>query len=244
MGEPGVGKTRLFYEFTRSHRTRGWLVLDSRSVSWGKATAYLPLSDLLKLYFQVEERDEARKIREKVAGKLVTLDTALGPTLPAFLTLLDVPVEEAAWQALDPPQRRQRTLEAMKRLWLRESQVQPLLLVVENLHWIDAETQAFLDNLIESLPAGQILLLVNYRPDYQHGWGSRTYYMQLRLDPLPHDSAEELLDVLVGEDASLHPLRRLLIERTEGNPFFLEESVRALFDQGVLVPQAVEASGP
>jgi class 3 adenylate cyclase/predicted ATPase len=235
MGEPGVGKTRLFYEFIRSHRTRGWLVLESRSVSWGKATAYLPLSDLLKLYFQVEERDEARTIREKVAGKLVTLDTALGPTLPAFLTLLDIPVEEASWQALDPPQRRQRTLEAMKRLVLRESQVQPLLLVVENLHWIDAETQAFLDSVIESLPTGRILLLVNYRPDYQHGWGSRTYYMQLRLDPLPRESAEELLDVLVGDDASLHPLRRMLIERTEGNPFFLEESIRTLVETQGLV---------
>jgi predicted ATPase/class 3 adenylate cyclase len=235
MGDPGVGKTRLFYEFTRSHRTRAWLVLESRSVSWGKAAAYLPLSDLLKLYFQVDERDEVRKIREKVAGKLVTLDTALGPTLPAFLTLLDVPVEDASWQALDPPQRRQRTLEAIKRLLLRESQVQPLLLVFENLHWIDAETQAFLDSLIESLPTGQILLLVNYRPDYQHGWGSRTYYMQLRLDPLPRESAQELLDALLGDEASLHPLRRLLIERTEGNPFFLEESVRTLVETRVLV---------
>jgi len=235
VGEPGVGKTRLFYEFTRSPRTRGWLVLESRSVSWGKATAYLPLSDLLKLYFQIEDRDEARKIREKVTGKLVTLDTALGPTLPAFLALLDVPVEDASWQALDPPQRRQRTLDAIKRLGLRESQVQPLLLVFENLHWIDAETQAFLDSLIESLPTSRMLLLVNYRPDYQHSWGNRTYYTQLRLDPLPRESAKELLDALVGEDASLQPLTRMLIERTEGNPFFLEESVRTLVETQVLV---------
>ena len=225
MGEPGVGKTRLFYEFTRSHHTRGWLVLDSRSVSWGKATAYLPLSDLLKLYFQVEERDEARKIHEKVAGKLVTLDTALGPTLPAFLTLLDIPVEEASWQALDPPQRRQRTLEAIKRLLLRESQVQPLLLVVENLHWIDAETQAFLDGLVESLLASRLLLLVSYRPEYQHGWGTKTYYTQLRLDPLPPASTEAMLQSLLGDDAGLALLKQRLIERTQGNPFFLEESV-------------------
>jgi predicted ATPase len=118
---------------------------------------------------------------------------------------------------------------------LRESQVQPLLLVFEDLHWIDTETQALLDSLIESLPTARLLLLVNYRPEYQHGWGSKTYYTQLRLDPLPPASAEVFLDVLLGPDSSLAPLKRLLIARTEGNPFFLEESVRTLVETGVLV---------
>ena len=235
IGEPGVGKTRLVYEFTRSHHTHDWLVLESSSVSYGKATAYLPVRDLLKAYFQIDDRDDGRKIREKLTGKLLTLDAALGPTLPAFLTLLDVPVEDRHWQDLDPAQRRQRTLEAIKGLLLRESQVQPLLLVFENLHWIDAETQAVLDSLIDSLPTARLLLLVNYRPEYQHGWGNKTYYTQLRLDPLPTASAEELLQALLGDDPSLVPLKRLLIERTEGNPFFLEESVRALVETGVLV---------
>jgi class 3 adenylate cyclase/tetratricopeptide (TPR) repeat protein len=235
IGEPGVGKTRLVYEFTHSHHTHNWFVLESSSVSYGKATAYLPVRDLLKAYFQLDDRDDGRTIREKLTGKLLTLDAALGPTLPAFLTLLDVPVEDRHWQDLDPAQRRQRTLEAIKGLLLRESQVQPLLLVVENLHWIDAETQAVLDSLIERLPTARLLLLVNYRPEYQHGWGSKTYYTQLRLDPLPTTSAEELLQALLGDDSSLVPLTRLLIERTEGNPFFLEESVRALVETGVLV---------
>ena len=105
--------------------------------------------------------------------------------------------------ALDPPQRRQRTLDAVKRLLLRESQVQPLLVVFEDLHWIDAETQALLDSLVESLPTARLLLLVNYRPEYQHGWGGKTYYSQLRLDPLPPESADELLDALLGDDAAL-----------------------------------------
>jgi predicted ATPase/class 3 adenylate cyclase len=235
IGEPGVGKTRLVYEFTRSHHTCDWLVLASSSVSYGKATAYLPVRDLLKAYFQLDDRDDGRKMREKLTGKLLTLDAALGATLPAFLTLLDMPVEDRHWQDLEPVQRRQRTLEAIKGLLLRESQVQPLLLVVENLHWIDAETQAILDSLIESLPTARLLLLVNYRPEYQHGWGSKTYYTQLRLDPLPTTSAEELLQALLGDDPGLVPLKRLLIERTEGNPFFLEESVRALVETGVLV---------
>jgi class 3 adenylate cyclase len=235
VGEPGVGKSRLFYEFTHSHRTQGWLILESGSVSYGKATAYLPVVDLLKAYFDVQDRDDERKIREKITGKLLTLDKALEPMLPAFLTLLDVAVEEQQWQALDSPQRRQRTLEAIKRLILRESQVQPLLLVVEDLHWIDSETQTFLDSLIESLPTARLLLLVNYRPEYQHGWGSKTYYSQLRIDPLPPESAGELLQAVLGDHANLQPLKHLLITRTEGNPFFLEESVRTLVETKVLM---------
>src|SRR5438093_2825097 len=234
IGEPGVGKTRLVYEFIKSHHTHDWLVLESSSVSYGKATAYLPVRDLFKAYFQIDDRDDGRKIREKLTGKLLTLDAALGPTLPAFLALLDVPVEDRSWQDLDPTQRRQRTLAAIKQLLLRESQVQPLLLVFENLHWVDAETQAVLDSLIDSLPTARLLLLVNYRPEYQHGWGNKTSYTQLRLDPLPPANAEELLQALLGADPSLVSLKRLLIERTEGNPFFLEESVRALVENGGL----------
>ena len=235
IGEPGVGKTRLFYELICSHCAHGWFLLESHGVSHGKAIPYLPIRDLLKAYFQLETRDDGARVHEKLTGKLLILDEALKPTLPALLTLLDVPVEDREWQALDPPQRRQRTLEALKRLLLRESQVQPLVMICENLHWIDTETQAFLDSLVDSLPTAHILLLVNYRPEYQHTWGSKTYYSQLRLDPLPPTSAQTLLQALLGDDPDLTPLKRVLIERTEGNPFFLEESVRTLVESQVLV---------
>ena len=234
VGEPGVGKSRLFYEFTRSHRTEGWLVLESGSASYGKATPYLPVIDLIKSYCQIDARDDGRKVREKLTGKLLTLDRALEPTLPAFLALLDVAVDDPQWRDLDPSQRRQHTLDAVKRLLLRESQAQPMLLVFEDLHWIDSETQAFLDSLIESLPTARLLLLVNYRPEYQHGWGNKTYYTQLRIDPLPPASAEELLRDLLGDDMDLHPFKRRLVERTDGNPFFLEEIVRTLAETKVL----------
>ena len=235
VGEPGVGKSRLVWEVTHSHRTHGWLIVEAGSSSYGKATPYLPVIDLLKGYFQVEDRDEPRKMREKVTGKILTLDRALEPTLPALLSLLEVPVEDAAWRTLDPPQRRQRTLDALKRLLLREAQDQPVLVVFEDLHWIDGETQALLDGVVESLPAARLMLLVNYRPEYEHRWGRKTYYTQLRLDPLPPESAGELLQALLGGDPSLQPLTRLLIERTEGNPFFLEESVRTLVETGALI---------
>ena len=234
VGEPGVGKSRLIWEFTHSHRTQGWLALESGSVSYGKATAYRPLIDLLKVYFRIEERDDGRRLLEKITGKLLTLDKALEPTLPALLALLDVGVEDQEWQRLHPTQRRSRTQDACKRLLLRESQVQPLVLIFEDLHWIDSETQAFLNSLIESLPTSRILLLVNFRPEYQSSWGSKTYYAQLRVDPLPPESAEELLQGLLGGGDQQRDLRRTLIQRTEGNPFFLEESVRSLVEAGVL----------
>jgi class 3 adenylate cyclase/tetratricopeptide (TPR) repeat protein len=234
VGEPGVGKSRLFWELLHSHRVHGWLIAQSASVSYGKATAYLPVIELLRGYFDVESRDDPRKIREKVTGKVLTLAPALGPAVPALLALLDVPVDDASWQALDPRQRRQQTLDAVKRLLLRESEVQPLVVVFEDLHWIDGETQALLDSLVESLPTARLLLLVNYRPEYRHAWGSKTYYRQLRIDPLPLESADELLEALLGPDAALGALKRLLIERTEANPLFLEESVRALVETGAL----------
>jgi predicted ATPase len=171
VGEPGVGKSRLFWEFTRSPRTQGWFVLESQSVSYGKTTALLPLA-LLRVYFQIEAHDETRTIREKVRDRLLALDRALEPSLPALLWLLDVPVDDPQWQPLDPSQRRQHMLDGVKRLLLRESQVQPLVLVFEDLHWIDADTQAFLDSLVTSLPRARVLLLVNHRPEYSHGWGS------------------------------------------------------------------------
>ena len=234
VGEPGVGKSRLVWEATHTHRVHGWLLLQAGSVSYGKATAYLPVVDLLKGYFAIEDRDGPRTVQEKVTGKLLTLDRALEGSLPALQALLDVPPDDPKWATLDPLQRRRRTLDAVKRLLLRESQGQPLLVVFEDLHWIDSETQALLDGLVESLPAARMLLLVNYRPEYQHAWGSRTYYTQLRLDPLPPETAEELLGALLGADAGLDPLERVLIARTQGNPFFLEESVRALVETSAL----------
>jgi class 3 adenylate cyclase/tetratricopeptide (TPR) repeat protein len=235
LGEAGVGKSRLVYEVVHSHRTQGWLVLESASVSYGKATLYFPVLDLLKRYVQVADRDDTRTIRARVTGQVLTLDAALQETIPALLGLLNALPEDSPFRTLDPPQRRRRTLDGLKRILLRESQVQPLLLVFEDLHWIDTETQALLDGLVESLPTARLLLLVNYRPEYQHGWGSKTYYTQLRLDPLPPVSAHELLYALLGDDPSLAPLKQLLIARTEGNPFFLEESVRTLVETGVLL---------
>jgi len=235
IGEPGIGKSRLYYEFTRSHHVRDWLTLESGSVSYGKATPYLPVVDLLKAYFKIEDRDDQRQVREKITGKLLTLDRALEPSVPALLALFDVAFDDPEWHASDPRHRRQRTIDAVKRLLLTESRVQPLIVVFEDLHWMDSESEAFLDAFFESLPTARILVLVNYRPEHPHTWGRKSFYAQLRIDPLASASAEELLQALLGPDPELDALRRMLIDKTEGNPFFLEESVRALVETKALV---------
>ncbi len=234
VGEAGVGKSRLYYEFTHSYRTRDWLVLESGSVSHGKATAYLPIVDLLKSYFQIEVADDARRVREKITGKVLTLDESLRPTVPAFLAMLDVPADDPTWADSDPAQRRKRTLDACRALLLREARVQPTIVIFEDLHWTDSESLSFLDSLVESLPKAAVLLLVNFRPEFHVNWSAKSYYTSLRIDPLPPQGAAELLQDRLGDDASLQGLRQLLIERTEGNPFFLEESARTLIESGAL----------
>ena len=234
VGEPGVGKSRLVWELAHSHRTADWVVLESSSVSYGKATTFLPVIDLLRAYFGVEDRDDPRRVREKLIGKLLALDEALRPSVPALEAVLELPVEDAAWASVGADQRRRRVIDAVRRVLLRESQAQPLLIIFEDLHWVDGDTQALLDALVESVPSHRLLLLVNYRPEYRHGWGGKSYYQQLRLDPLGPETAESLLASLLGTDPTLASLRSVLIERAQGNPLFLEESVRALAETGVL----------
>ncbi len=257
VGEPGMGKSRLVHEYTRHQLRPGWLVLEAASVSYGKATPYLPLIEMLRRYFQITDRDGSENIQERVVTQVLELDNMLKDTTPPILSLLGALPDERRspvsggqdwlsqrqdlidmvkrFRAMDPQQRRRFTFESLKRVLIRESQRQPLLLVFEDLHWIDSETQAFLDSLVESLPIARILLLVDYRPEYSHGWGDKSYYTQFRVNPLQPTSAEELLQHLLGRNKDLAPLKQLLIQRTEGNPFFAEESVRSLVEAGVLV---------
>jgi predicted ATPase len=235
FGDPGTGKSRLCDELVRGALAPPWLILHTQGTAVGQATPYQPLLDLLKDYFHLDGLEDLPTIRDQVMSHLRCLDDRLTPTVPAFLTLLEVPVEDLPWQRLEAAHRRQRTLEALRGVLVRESQAQPVLLLVEDLHWIDTETQAFLDTLVDSLPTARLLLLVNYRSEYRHNWGHKTAYTPLRLDPLPSASAEALLRALLGDDPSLIPLKTRLTARTEGNPFFLEESVCTLVEAGVLV---------
>ena len=234
MGEPGLGKSRLFYEFKLTSQT-GCLVLEAFSVSHSKTSPYLPIIELLKDYFEIVVEDDERKRREKVTGKVLALDRSLKDTLPYLFSLLGIEEQTSSLQQMDPQIRRQRTFDALKKLFLRESLNQPLMVIFEDLHWIDNETQGFLDTLSESGAGARILLLVNYRPEYRHDWGRKTYYTQLHLAPLGQDEAEELLTVLLGNDTSLKALKQLILERTEGTPFFMEEVMQTLAEENVLL---------
>jgi class 3 adenylate cyclase/tetratricopeptide (TPR) repeat protein len=233
MAEPGVGKSRLFHEF-RATSQSGWMVLEAFSVSHGRASAYLPVLDLLSQYFEISRDDDDRKRRERVLGKVLGLDRTLEDTLPYLYSLLGIADTGDSLARMDPEIRRRRTQDAVKRILLRESINQPLMIIFEDLHWIDSETQALLNLLVDTIANARILLLVNYRPEYRHEWGSRTHYSQLRLDPLERESAEEMLSALLGDEKELFALKRLIIERTEGTPFFMEEMVQALFEEGLL----------
>ena len=234
IAEPGVGKSRLFYEFKAVSQS-GCMVLETFSVSHGKASAYLPVIDLLHGYFEIIPEDGERKRREKIAGKIAILDRTLENTLPYLFGLLGIVEGEDPLAQMDGQVKKRRTLEAIKRMVLRESLNQPLIVIFEDLHWIDGETQALLNLLADGIANARVLLMVNYRPEYNHEWGNRTYYTQLRLDPLRKENADEMLSALLGDAVELVPLKRTIVERTEGNPFFIEELVQALFEEGVLM---------
>jgi predicted ATPase len=225
VGEAGAGKSRLMYEFKATIPDE-CKVLEAYPVSHGKASAWMPLIDLLKSYFEIADEDDDRRRSEKVETKARGLDPALAETMPYILSLLGIAGAGASLALMDAQIRRRRTLEAVKRIIICESLKQPLVVIFEDLHWIDAETQGLLDLLVDSVTSGRILVSVNYRPEYHHDWGNRTCYTQLRLDPLGGESADEMLHALLGGDASLQSLKRLIIEKTQGNPFFMEEIVR------------------
>jgi class 3 adenylate cyclase/tetratricopeptide (TPR) repeat protein len=238
VAEPGVGKSRLFFEFKAKNQS-SWMVLEAFSVSHGKASAYLPLLDLLHTYFDIKSDDDARKRREKVTGRVLAPDRTLEDTLPYLFALLGIVEGEDPLAQIDANVRKRRTLEGIKRILLRESLSQLLIVMFEDLHVIDEQTQEFLNLLADSLANAKILFLVNYRPEYSHQWGSKTYYTQIRLDPLGTESADEMLTALLGDAPEMVPLKKLIIERTEGNPFFMEEIYQVLLDEGALVRNGV-----
>jgi class 3 adenylate cyclase len=234
MAEAGTGKSRLFFEFKAVSQS-GWLVLEAFSISHGKASAYLALIDLLHGYFGIDAGDDGRRRREKVAGKIAILDRALEDTLPYLFGLLGIVEGDDPLAQTDAQVTKRRLLESIKRILLRESLKQPVMVIFEDLHWIDDQTQEFLNLLADSMATAKLLLLVSYRPGYAHHWNSKTYYTQLRLDPLRRESAGEMLTALLGDDHDLAALKRLIIEKTEGIPFFMEETVQVLLDDGALV---------
>jgi DNA-binding SARP family transcriptional activator len=232
VADPGIGKSRLIHEFVRAVVPAGWGVLETGAAAHDTRASYRPVSALLRAWFGIEQRDQKATMESKVRARIENRHPELRPALPALMSLLDLPAAEADWPALSPPQRRRRTLDAVKALLACECRIRPVVLLFEDLHWIDAETQAVLDTLVDSLGALRVLLLATHRPEYRHGWSGKSYFSQLRLLPLASEAAQRLLESLLGGDGSLDGLKRELVARTEGTPLFVEETVRALAEAG------------
>ena len=234
VGEAGVGKSRLLREFARAAASARALVLESGSMAYGAATAFRPGIEILRRYFKIEPGDEPRAVREKVTGKVLMLDRTLEDIITPLLGMLQALPHGNPFLARPVVERREQAAAAVLRLLHHEGRVQPLVLIVEDMHWASPETQRSLDLVVNVLPAS-IMLIVSYRPDYDDGWQGKPNYTRLRIDPLPSGAARDFLDALLGELAELAPLKTLLIDRTDGNPLFLEECVRTLVETHVLV---------
>jgi class 3 adenylate cyclase/tetratricopeptide (TPR) repeat protein len=234
VGEAGVGKSRLVHEFVHSQHTADWLVLESSSASYDRATPYLTFIELIRDYFKITTDDSTQSIREKVTGKILALDQSLQDAIPPVLDLLDSLDENHPFRSLDLVQHRQQTYQAVARLLLSENRVQPVVAVFEDLHWNDSLSLGLLNELFVAARDARLLIVVSYRSEYRDEWGNRPNYHQLRLDPLVWESLAEFLQALLGSDPSLLALKGFLAERASGNAFFVEEIVRGLVGTGVL----------
>jgi class 3 adenylate cyclase/tetratricopeptide (TPR) repeat protein len=234
VGQAGVGKSRLVHEFIHSPPTAEWLVLESNSTSYGHATPYLPVTELLRHYFKLNVHDSAQSIREKVSGKILSLDPSLQEVILPVLDLLNALDDDHPFRSLDPIEHRQQTYQAVIRLLLSESKNQPVVAVFEDMPWYDSLSIGLLNELVVRAQDARLLLVVSCRPEYKDEWKGRPNYRQLRLNPLASESFAELLQALLGSDPSVETIKRFLIERASGNPFFVEEIVRSLVDSAVL----------
>lgn len=233
VAEAGTGKSRLILESLTDLRLRS-TVLETSSVAHGKTSAGLPLIELLHMYFAIETQDHEPQRREKVAKKMLELDPLLADAEPYLLSLLNLGGADDPLMAMDERTRLHHTWEGLKRLLVRESERHPLTLVFEDLHWVDEQTEEFLSLMAQAIGTARILLIVNFRPEYRQHWGNGSYSTQIRLDPLEESVATEMLDTLLGHNNQLLDLKKLIVSKSSGTPFFMEEMVKALFDDGTL----------
>jgi class 3 adenylate cyclase/tetratricopeptide (TPR) repeat protein len=236
-GEAGVGKSRLVHEFLRGPDLEGAPSLSGAAMPHDRNTPYRLIAGTFRSWLGVDIRDGQADIDAKLVAAVSALGGQVAPDLAPLRSLLDLPVQDADWDRLDPVQRRRRTHDAVRSLLLQVAAATPLVLVVEDMHWADFETQSVLDAIVDGLGVARLLIVVTYRPEFQNRWARHSYYSLVQLGPLPDDASDKLLQGLLGEAAELGSLRRRIIEQTDGTPLFLEEMARTLVETGVLVSE-------
>jgi len=232
VGEGGVGKSRLILELKNMIPEGKCSYLEGRCLHYGGSMPYLPILDVLKGYFEIEDEDREATIKKKVRNRFVELDEKAEGVPPALHEVLSLKVEDEKYVQLSPQQRRERTFEVIRDLLIRESQRKPLILAVEDLHWIDTTSQEFLDYLIGSLPTARILLILLYRPEYTHQWGSKSYYGKIGLDQLSTKTSAELVQAILEGGDVAPEIGGLILGRAGGNPLFVEELTHSLLENG------------
>ena len=234
VGEAGVGKSRLLMEFTNRLSPGAYTYLEGQCLHYGESILYTPILDILKAYFEIEDGDREFIIKKKLKEKALGLDEKLEHTIPSFQDLLSVSVDDAGYLELDPQIKRERTFEAIRDLFIRESGNRPLILVIEDLHWIDRTSEECLDYLIEWLANTPIMLILLYRTEYRHQWGSKTYYNRIGLDQLGVESSVELVKAMLESGEIMPEIRQLIMSRSAGNPLFMEEFTHTLLENGTI----------
>src|SRR5262245_37829377 len=235
VADAGVGKSRLCLEFLERCRGRGLRALEARGVSHGRSLPLLPFVELARAACGVREGEPAREARQKIAGALVLLDPGLEPALPRLLEFLAVAEAPRPARAPDADGRSRELFQVLERLLFEAGGAEPAVILLEDLHWIDPSSEALLARLVEALPATRTLLVANSRPGHALPWSGGPGRSEIALRPLGSEAAHALLEEQLGSDASLGDLPGRIRERAGGNPFFLEEIVRALAASGALV---------
>lgn len=234
VGEPGTGKSRLVHEFLQSPEASGWTVLKTTTASYERNTPYLAFSNLIRTWFEIPDQATTTEIDSIVRARLSTFGEDLISELPAIHSLLDVRVDDTEWLALEPTARRQKILTATKKLILRAAALQPLLLWFEDMQWTDAETRALIEGIAEDIETSRLLIVLTYRSEYDHKWATKTYYRTIQIEALEREAARRLVRIMLGDDRSNEQLCDLLVQRTDGIPLFIEETIRSLVERGVM----------
>jgi len=232
VGEDGVGKSRFILEFENRLPEGESTFIEGRCLQYGSSMVYAPILDILRSYFEIKEGDPEVLIKKKMNKKTLQLDEKFQGVLPSFHELFSLAVEDEAYQKLESMQKKEKTFEDLRDLFVRESQTRPLILVVDDLHWIDKTSEEFLSYMIESLVNTHILLIILYRPEYTHTWGSKSYYRKIGLSQLTSRSSVELIRTILN-DCEIEPaLETFILDRSAGTPFFIEELTRSLLENG------------
>ena len=234
VGDAGVGKSRLILEFINQLPKSEFTHFEGQCLHFGGAMSYLPILDILRSFFEIKEGDREFLIKKNMKEKILQLDESLHGVLPPFHKLFSLEIEDGAYQKLDPQKKKEKTFEAIRDLLVRQSQDRPIILVVEDLHWIDKTSEEFLNYLIEWLANAHILLIFLYRPEYTHSWGSKSYYNRIGLDQLATKSSTELIRAILQEGDPVPELRDLILNRAAGNPLYMEEFTHTLLENGAI----------